>query len=385
MISDVSFPRVNRVSTSIATSRQSLAELGHQSTLIAPAYPTSTADDEGVIRIRSRGVPRDPEDRMMSRRQIDALAPRLLEGAYDAVHIHTPFVAHYAGVALARRLRVLVIETYHTFFEEYLHHYVPLLPRAATRWLARRMSVSQCAAVDALVVPSRQMLGRLRGYGIRTRADVLPTGVDLARFRGGDGQAFRRSHGIAPDRPVLVHISRVAHEKNIDFVVRALAVIRRQVPDVLLVIAGEGPALAHLKSRTARLGLEQSVLFVGYLERCGALLDCYCAGDAFVFASRTETEGAGIAGSSGAGRAGGLYGGHGHRRRPGRRCGRGRRAGRDRGLRCHRRHGARRRRAAPAPRARRTARCVSLVGGGDGDAARGPVRGAGNFGGRLAL
>ena len=291
MISDVSFPRVNGVSTSIATSRQSLAELGHQSTLIAPAYPTSTADDEGVTRIPSRGVPRDPEDRMMSRRQIDALAPRLLAGAYDAVHIHTPFVAHYAGVALARRLRVPVIETYHTFFEEYLHHYVPLLPRAATRWLARRMSVSQCAAVDALVVPSRQMLERLRGYGIRTRAEVLPTGVDLARFRGGDGQAFRRSHGIAPDRPVLVHISRVAHEKNIDFVVRALAVIRRQVPDVLLVIAGEGPALAHLKSRTARLGLEQNVLFVGYLERCGALLDCYCAGDAFVFASRTETQG----------------------------------------------------------------------------------------------
>jgi len=291
MISDVSFPRVNGVSTSIATFRQSLAELGHASTLIAPAYPAATTAEPGLLRVPSRGVPRDPEDRFMSRRHIGRLLPSLAAGGYDVVHVHTPFVAHYAGVALGRALRIPVVETYHTFFEEYLHHYVPLLPRALTRRLARRMSVSQCSAVDALVVPSRQMLERLHGYGIRGRAEVLPTGVDLARFRGGDGQAFRRRHGIPARRPVLVHISRVAHEKNIDFVLQALVQVRRHVPDVLLVVAGEGPALAHLKRLAARLGLVPNVLFVGYLDRGGALLDCYRAGDAFVFASRTETQG----------------------------------------------------------------------------------------------
>ncbi len=291
MISDVSFPRVNGVSTSIATFRQSLAELGHESTLIAPAYPAAAANEPGVLRVPSRGVPRDPEDRFMSRRHIERLYPSLASGGYDVVHIHTPFVAHYAGVALARRLRVPVVETYHTFFEEYLHHYVPFLPKALTRRLARRMSVSQCAAVDALVVPSRQMLERLCSYGITARAEVLPTGVDLARFRGGDGQAFRRQHRIPATRPVLVHISRVAHEKNIDFILRALVTVRQEVPEVLLVIAGEGPALGHLQQLTARLGLVPNVLFVGYLDRASTLLDCYRAGDAFVFASRTETQG----------------------------------------------------------------------------------------------
>ncbi len=291
MISDVSFPRVNGVSTSIATFRHSLAELGHESTLIAPAYPGAALDEPGLIRVPSRGVPRDPEDRLMSRRYIDRLGAGLATGGYDVVHVHTPFVAHYAGVALARRLGVPVVETYHTFFEEYLHHYVPVLPRALTRRLARRMSVSQCAAVDALVVPSRQMLARLHGYGIRGRAEVLPTGVDLVRFRGGDGGAFRRQHGIPAQRPVLVHISRVAHEKNIDFILHALVRVRAVLPEVLLVIAGEGPALAHLRQLTARLGLGANVLFVGYLNRATTLLDAYRAGDAFVFASRTETQG----------------------------------------------------------------------------------------------
>lgn len=291
MVSDVSFPRVNGVSTSIATFRRSLHDLGHSTTLIAPAYPQGTDDDPDVLRIPSRGVPRDPEDRMMSRRRILALTEQLRSHRYDVVHIHTPFVAHYAGVKLARRLGIPTVETYHTFFEEYLHHYVPLLPRSVTRTVARRTSVSQCAAVNALVVPSRQMLAKLREYGVQARAEVLPTGVDLERFRGGDGARFRATHDIPADRPVLVHISRVAHEKNIDFILKALVHVVRQVPEVLLVVAGEGPALGHLRSLTAQLGLVRNVLFVGYLDRSSTLLDCYKAGDAFVFASRTETQG----------------------------------------------------------------------------------------------
>ncbi len=290
MVSDVSFPRVNGVSTSIATFRQSLAEIGHETTLVAPAYPGAGAEAD-VIRIPSRAVPRDPEDRLMSRGRVVALAGLLAPRGFDIVHVHTPFVAHYAGITLARRLGLPVVETYHTFFEEYLHHYLPLLPRAVTRFVARRGSAAQCAQVDALIVPTGQMLSVLRGYGIGTRAEVLPTGIDLERFRGGDGAAFRRRHGIAADRPVLTHISRVAHEKNIDFVLEALTRVRREVPDVLLVIAGEGPALEHLRRLAARLGLDGHVLFVGYLDRAQELLDCYRAGDAFVFASRTETQG----------------------------------------------------------------------------------------------
>jgi glycosyltransferase involved in cell wall biosynthesis len=207
------------------------------------------------------------------------------------VHIHTPFVAHYAGVALARRLGLPVIETYHTFFEEYFHHYAPFLPGWLTRRIARSMTVSQCRAVDALVVPSPQMLSKLREYGVETPAEVLPTGIDSARFRGGDGARFRAAHGIPADRPMLVHISRVAHEKNIDFILRMLSHVVRTVPDVLLVIAGEGPALGHLKAMVERLGLRANVQFVGYLDRSTTLLDCYRAGHAFVFASRTETQG----------------------------------------------------------------------------------------------
>jgi len=89
----------------------------------------------------------------------------------------------------------------------------------------------------------------------------------------------------------VLYVGRIAHEKNIEFLIRSYACMRRAAPEALLVIAGEGPAQKTLQQLVGELGLQAEVRFVGYLERTQALLDCYAAADAFVFASRTETQG----------------------------------------------------------------------------------------------
>ncbi len=292
MISDVYFPRINGVSTSIQTFRRDLAALGQQVDLLAPAYPgRADADEEGILRIASRYLFFDPEDRMMSARAIRSQLPELRRRRYDLVHIQTPFVAHYLGLRIARELDVPVVETYHTHFEEYLYHYLPWLPATWLRGAARRFTRSQCNQVDAVVVPSTPVLDALAAYGVATPMQIIPTGLDLDRFQAGDGARFRRQHGIPPDRPVLAHVGRVAHEKNIDFLLQVLQRVRETLPDVLLMIVGEGPARRHLERLGERLGLGQNLLFVGYLDRERELLDCYRAGNVFVFASRTETQG----------------------------------------------------------------------------------------------
>ncbi len=290
MISDVYFPRVNGVSTSIQTFRRDLAVLGCDSWLVAPSYPGAEHDEPGVLRQPSRYLVFDPEDRMMigSRAREACLA---LRGSVDLVHIQTPFIAHRVGVTVARELARKTVETYHTFFEEYLHHYLPFLPRRFARAFARTVSRRQCNAVDAVVAPSRQLADVLGGYGVTAPIEVIPTGLDLGDFAGGDGVKFRAQHGIEPRRPVMLVVGRVAHEKNIEFLVRVLANVRTAVADVLLVIAGEGPALPSLRRAVSGAGLERNVLFVGYLDRATDLRDCYRAADVFVFASRTETQG----------------------------------------------------------------------------------------------
>ena len=290
MISDVYFPRINGVSTSTQIFREELLRRGHKVTLIAPHYPNCAHEDD-IIRIPSRQVLFDPEDRMMHSKEVMALLPMLRSENYDLLHIQTPFVAHHLGVKLAAALNIPSIETYHTFFEEYLFHYVPFVPKAWMRSLARYFTRKQCNAVDSVIVPSNAMCEILEHYGVTTSMKIIPTGMELDKFHGCNGAAFRQRYHIPAQCPTLVHIGRVAHEKNIGFLLHMLQQLRKSIPDILLIIAGEGPALSHLRKQTVKLGISNNVLFVGYLSRADALLDCYCAGDAFVFASRTETQG----------------------------------------------------------------------------------------------
>lgn len=289
MVSDVFLPRINGVSTSIDTFRRTLKSQGVEVTLVAPRYGNEH-DEARVIRVKGRPLLGDPEDRLLSWK---ATHRAVLDAARscDAVHIQTPFVAHFAGLRVARTLGLPVMATYHTFFEEYLHHYVPLIPARLLRFTARNFSRSQCNAMDAVIVPSSSMHQRLTSYGVCTPLHVMPTGVPLKKFAAGQRDRFRRRHGIADNRPVALFVGRVAHEKNIDFLLDAWAQARAHRPDLLLLIAGDGPALGALKEQAHALNLGESVIFLGYLDSETELPDCYAAADVFVFTSRTETQG----------------------------------------------------------------------------------------------
>ena len=208
MISDVYFPRVNGVSTSIQTFRRGLATLGHEVDLIAPAYPARYAEDSHTLRGASRFIPLDPED--------------------------------------------------------------PMMKPGNVRALSRHFSRTQCNRMNALIVPSSAMRDKLAEYGVRAPMHVIPTGIPMADLSGGDGAAFRARHGIGTDRPMLLFVGRVAHEKNIDFLLRALEQALVHIPGLLLTIAGEGPALVSLRKLAVKRNLQDHVLFVGYLDRGAA-------------------------------------------------------------------------------------------------------------------
>lgn len=291
MISDVYFPRVNGVSTSIRTFADSLIAKGHQVHLVAPKYPQSTEDESWITRIGARKVIFDPEDYLMRWSALNVFIQQLQSGDYDVVHIHTPFIAHYAGLRIAKKLQIPVIETYHTFFEDYMHHYLPWVPRQLAVNIARWISRRQCQQVDTVISPSVQMKNVLQDYGVNTPIQVIPTGLELARFQPGDGEAFKKKYDIPLHRPLLLYVGRVAYEKNIQFLLEMLSLVIEDHPEVLLVITGEGPAEPMLKKMTKEKGLQQHVMFLGYLDRAVGLNAAYQAADIFVFASKSETQG----------------------------------------------------------------------------------------------
>jgi glycosyltransferase involved in cell wall biosynthesis len=291
MLSDVYFPRINGVSTSIQTFNQSLVSQGHSVTLIAPDYPQEHIGDFEIIRVPSRKLPFDPEDRLMSLRAIKKLAPELRKRHFDLIHIQTPFVAHYAGVYLSKKLGIKTVVSYHTFFEAYFEKYLPWAPKAWLRSVARSYSRKQCNQVNGVISPSRPMLEKLKEYGMDNRAAIIPTGLPPACFETVPDNQFRAKNRIREDAQLLLYVGRVAHEKNIDFLISMFRLVADRSDAAELLIAGEGPALRSLQKQAEQAGLSERIHFVGYLDRNTELLECYQHSDIFVFASETETQG----------------------------------------------------------------------------------------------
>jgi 1,2-diacylglycerol 3-alpha-glucosyltransferase len=292
IVSDVYFPRVNGVSTSIRSFRQDLARLGMDSTLVAPNYPgAKSLEETDVRRVPARPVPFDPEDGIMSWSELRRCLRDIPQEQCDVVHVQTPFFAHYAGVKLARERGVPVVATCHTNFEDYLHHYLPLLPGFVGATLARSVMARQLNAVDEVISPTEQVRQKLLEYGIRRPIHVIPTGMTDDRFEPGDGSRFRQQFGIDAHRNIVLNVGRVAHEKNLPALLRMFVHVVRSNPLALLVIAGEGPARPSLEKLARELGIAADIMFVGNLDRERGLNDCYAAADVFVFASRTETQG----------------------------------------------------------------------------------------------
>ena len=240
MISDVYFPRVNGVSTSIQTFRRDLAALGCETWLVAPPTRKRGTTTSASLRQPSRYLAFDPEDRMMKRRATLAAVTRA-RGQRRVVHVQTPFVAHRFGLKVARELGSRRRDVPHV-----LRGISAPLPAAAAaarmaRAFARQVSRRQCNAVDAVVAPSQQLADVLAATASRASIHTIPTGLESRRVRRRRRRRFRAEHGIAPDRPVMLLVGRVAHEKNIGFLFDVLAEVRRRVPNVLFVIAGEGP------------------------------------------------------------------------------------------------------------------------------------------------
>lgn len=294
MISDVYFPRINGVSTSIESFRHSLAELDIDVHVVAPDYPLPHASDTQVTRVPARRVPFDPEDRLMRSGDLKKALHAVGARKFDLVHIQTPFAAHYAGLNHARSQRLPCIATYHTHFEEYLYNYVPAVPKSMLRAMARSLARHQCNTLDAVIVPSSAMQDTLAAYGVTTPMHRVPTGIPVEHFsrdRRAASADFRDRFDIPRDRTVALFVGRAAHEKNIGFLLEAMPHALREAPGLMLVVAGEGPALPALRKQATALGVAEQVRFVGYLDRQTELPDCYAAADLFVFSSRTETQG----------------------------------------------------------------------------------------------
>jgi glycosyltransferase involved in cell wall biosynthesis len=198
----------------------------------------------------------------------------------DVVHVATEGPLGWAAVRTARRLGIPVGSSFHTNFHTYGRHYgYGALHRLALRYL--RFVHNRTGRT---VVPSKTIAERLEGDGFRN-LEIMGRGVDPGLFspdRRDPG--LRAEWGVEPDAPVALYVSRIAAEKNVPLAIEAFLAMRRERPDMKLVLVGDGPARAGIEAK------HPEFLFAG-LRRGEDLARHYASGDVFLFGSVTETFG----------------------------------------------------------------------------------------------
>ncbi len=285
-------PIVNGVSVCVGTLRDELSRRGHDVFVFAPAYKGHVDQREGVIRMPAVRTPlmRDYPFPI-------PIAPRarhIFESLkLDVVHTQTPFWLGILGAKWARRCGVPLVSTNHTLYTEYAH-YVPVRPRILTRTFLINLMRWYYSRCDAVVVPSSPVERILRSYGVKTRVQVIRTGVVGAIPLPLDQvREIRRRHSIADDDFLLLYVGRIAREKNLTMLLRAFKTVSATHPNARLLLVGGGPAAGETRRFAAQLGLDSKLEFVGMLPR-DRIDPIYAASNAFVFPSTTETQGIAI-------------------------------------------------------------------------------------------
>lgn len=284
--SDSYLPRVSGVVYSLEAFTEALRQQGHRVVVVAPLYRDYVDADPDVIRYPSI---RQGTDFPVAIPYSPSGWRRLQAIGLDVVHTHSPFLMGVVGARLARRLRIPLVFTYHTLYDEYVH-YVPWIGSHLTRPTVRAYATAYANRCDCVVAPSQTLAARLRAQGVRARVDVVATPVaDPALFSSFHPSWVRAAFGVPVDRALVVTVSRLGKEKSVELVLEAFARLRRQHPADLLVVGG-GPEETALRRKASSLGITAAVHFAGVLAHRQAL-ECMAAADVFLFASQTETQG----------------------------------------------------------------------------------------------
>lgn len=222
---------------------------------------------------------------------ISVQADELLEElGIDIIHSHTPFAMGTLGAVLAKKRRLPLVFTHHTMYHEYVH-YLPGV-RSVLRQMMLRYVGTYSRRADLVIAPTPQIRQFIVSeYDLPDDSVVaIPTGIDMDDFARGDGASIRRQLGIPSADKVLVFVGRLGMEKNVEFLLQALASIHRKRDDVHLVLVGDGPERQHLAAAAEKLGIAGRLHLTGTLTKA-QVSDAFHGSDLFVIASQSETQG----------------------------------------------------------------------------------------------
>ena len=298
IFTDTYLPDINGVVSSVELLRKKLEDNGHDAYVICTYKGHTKVKKEGkIIRLPGIEVKQLYGYALASPLHflyIDELRSLNL----DLIHAETEFGVGIFANIVASNLGLPLVRTYHTTYEDYTHYVNFVNSKTLDKGLKKLVvswSKLYCDNCVKLITPSKKTMEMLTSYGVKTPIDIIPTGVELDRFKDENidfekVKEIRKEVNLKDNEKLLVFVGRIAQEKSIDSIINAFKKVKENNLALKLMIIGDGPSLNELKELSNSLELNDYIYFMGK-KPFSEVANYYKAADGFISASTSETQG----------------------------------------------------------------------------------------------
>lgn len=270
---DTFLPQVNGVATALANQATELGARGHGVLIFTPKMDDIPrqkfkAKNVTVVHLPTVPVILYPEFKL-GVFGLPKVVAYLTKFKPDIIHLHTPLTVGMDAVMAARLFKKPLVGTVHVYFAEsaYLSWLkyklaVKLVDKAVQHYL--NFMFNQC---DLVLAPSKMLLKKLHGKGLKKPAAYLPNGVTLKQPQSLTKtviSGLKKKYGLK--EKVILHFGRLSYEKNIDILIKAFQQLNKKHPDTSLLVIGDGPAKAGLAKLVKKLNIDSQVAFTGFID-----------------------------------------------------------------------------------------------------------------------
>lgn len=285
-------PYIGGVPISIEHLAQALRNRGHQVYVFAPTYKDQE-EEAYVIRYPSFpvSIAKAPVPDVMTR----VFEKKVKELGIDLIHVHHPAIVGNVALYLKKKYKIPVVFTYHTRYEQYLYYVKPLERIERRTGIIEKYLEYFCKKCDMVVAPTPGIQTYLERKNMDVPIRVMPTGIPEECFLPESGRAMELREKYKGNADYLfVTVSRLAREKNLIFQLEGLAMLKEKLQErgktFRHMMIGEGPQGKELQEYAKKLGLTENLIFTGNIPN-QEMKHYQAAADAFLFTSKSETQG----------------------------------------------------------------------------------------------
>ena len=299
IFSDSFYPELSGITDSITFLGKALALRGHKIVYFAPRYSeknyktsnlAQTEQDLGanirVIRLPSIPYPFSPNNQGRIAIPIGSGLMAMKQCAPDVIHTQTSMGPGIEAMLSSRLLKIPLVGTNHTPISEFMKSSPNWLVQAAlnyTSWYYNR-----CCFVSA---PCQSLLDEMKSHGFNSPSKPVPNPIDTKAFTPvkdlNEKKDLKNLLGFS--NFTILYTGRLAPEKQVDVIVKAVALAAKQIPDISFAATGHGSSEKYLKELTEKLGIQDRVKFLGFVKDQEYPL-LYKASDVFVIMSKAESQ-----------------------------------------------------------------------------------------------